>query len=162
MDKKIKTVFVASKMKRFVAFLVDVMPITIIVMVFFINNTSFSVYTNEYLALVERGGDLSELNPAFFKYAQLINVVTYLIWGLYGAYAETTEWRGTFGKKLMKIQVGNVVGEPINGEIAFKRNVLKILTLSIVPILGIWVILDKKNRGIYDVFAKTLVVSYKK
>ncbi|MCK5907584.1 MAG: RDD family protein, partial [Flavobacteriales bacterium] len=84
-----------------------------------------------------------------------------VILGLYSAYAETTSWQGTYGKKILKIKVGDVIGQPLDGGTAFKRNVMKIIVLSTLPLLMIWVLFDKKNRGPYDVIAKTLVVSAK-
>ncbi|MEN8137098.1 MAG: RDD family protein [Bacteroidota bacterium] len=162
MEVKVKTIYVAPKLKRLVAYLIDIIPISFLVYSLFIGFTRYSVLFDEYLEL-GRSGSLSieSLNPAFIKYTNYINLIVIVIWGLYSAYSETTPWRGTFGKHLMKIKVGNVIGEPLDGETAFKRNVLKIIILSAFPFLALWVVFDKKNRGLYDVIANTLVVSDK-
>lgn len=133
----------------------------------FLTFTPYSNLFNEYLEksieIAENGESISmdDLNPAFMNYSQFINIVTMIVFGLYSAYMETTAKRGTFGKSVLKIGVGDFIGKPISGEIAFKRNVLKIITLSIFPLLGLWFIFDSKNRGLHDLFSKTLIVSLK-
>ena len=162
MEIKVKTIFVAPRLKRLVAYLIDIVPITLIVFYFFVSFTSYSNLFADYLNLAETGEiNMAKLDPAFVKYTNYINMIVVVILGLYGAYAETTSWHGTFGKHLMKIEVGYVIGMPIDGGTAFKRNVIKIIVLSTFPLLMLWVLLDKKNRGPYDILAKTLVVSVK-
>ncbi len=159
---EVKTIYVAPKLKRLLAYLIDIIPIMIVVFYFFISFTSYSVLFQDYLKLAETGTmDMSKLDPAFIKYTNHINMIVVVILGLYGAYAETTIWRGTFGKKILKMQVGDAVGQPLDGGTAFKRNVIKIMVLSTLPLLMLWVLFDKKNRSPYDILAKTLVVSSK-
>lgn len=159
---EVKTIYVAPKLKRLLAYLIDILPITIIVFYYFISFTNYSVLFKDYINLAESGAlDMSKLDPAFIKYTNHINMVVVVILGLYSAYAETTSWQGTYGKKILKIKVGDVIGQPLDGGTAFKRNVMKIIVLSTLPLLMIWVLFDKKNRGPYDVIAKTLVVSAK-
>jgi len=159
---EIKAIYIAPKLKRLLAYVIDILPITLIVFYFFISFTSYSELFQGYIKLAESGTlEMSKLDPAFIRYTNHINMIIILILGLYGAYAETTPWQGTFGKKLLKIKVGNEIGQPLDGGTAFKRNVLKIIVLTTLPLLMIWVIFDKKNRGPYDVIAKTLVVSSK-
>jgi uncharacterized RDD family membrane protein YckC len=159
---EVKTIYVAPKLKRLLAYIIDILPITIIVFYIFISSTNYSVLFQDYLEFAESGViDMSKLDPAFIRYTNHINMIVVVILGLYGAYAETTSWQGTFGKKLLKIKVGDSIGRPLDGGTAFKRNVMKIIVLSTLPLLMIWVLFDKKNRGPYDVIAKTLVVSSK-
>lgn len=159
---EVKTIYVAPKLKRLLAYIIDILPITIVVFYYFISFTNYSVLFQDYMKFAESGTmDMSKLSPAFIKYTNHINMIVVVILGLYGAYAETTSWQGTFGKRLLKIKVGDAVGQPLDGGTAFKRNVMKIIVLSTLPLLMIWVLLDKKNRGPYDVIAKTLVVSSK-
>ena len=159
---EVKTIYIAPKLKRLLAYIIDILPITIIVFYYFISFTNYSVLFKDYINLAESGAlDMTKLDPAFIKYTNHINMVVVVILGLYGAYAETTSWQGTYGKKLLKIKVGDVIGQPLDGGTAFKRNVMKIIVLSTLPLLMIWVLFDKKNRGPYDVIAKTLVVSAK-
>ena len=159
---EVKTIYVAPKLKRLLAYIIDILPITIVVFYFFISSTNYSTLFQDYIRLAESGGlDMSKLDPAFIKYTNHINMIVVVILGLYGAYAETTVWQGTFGKKILKIKVGDAIGQPLDGGTAFKRNVMKIIVLSTLPLLMIWVLFDKKNRGPYDVIAKTLVVSSK-
>ncbi len=162
MEVKVKTIYIAPKLKRFVAYLIDIIPITIIVFFYFVSFTGYSTLFDDYIKMAESGTlDMKNLNPAFIQYTNYINIIVVVILGLYGAYAETTSWQGTYGKKLMKMKVGDVIGQPLDGGTAFKRNVMKIIALSTFPLLMIWVLFDKKNRGPYDILAKTLVVSAK-
>jgi len=162
MELKVKTVFIAPRLKRLVAYLLDFLPILFIVYYIFINYTGYSVLFDDYLKEAEGGTvDFEKLSPAFIQYTNYINTIAIVVMGLYGAVAESSSWRATLGKRLMKIKVGDSVGKAIDGGVAFKRNVLKILVLNIVPLLGIWVLFDPKNRGLYDIFSKTLVVSDK-
>lgn len=162
MEVKVKTIYIAPKMKRIGAYIIDILPISIIVFYFFISFTGYSELFSDYIKLAESGTlDMSKLDPAFIKYTNNINMIVVVILGLYSAYSETTSWQGTFGKKILKIKVGDAIGQPLDGGTAFKRNVMKIIVLSALPLLMIWVFFDKKNRGPYDVIAKTLVVSSK-
>ena len=157
-----KTIYIAPKLNRLFAYFIDVLPITIIVFYFFISFTGYSTLFQDYMKLAETGTlDMANLDPNFIKYTNNINMLIMVILGMYGAFAETTSWQGTLGKKIMKIKVGDVVGQPLDGGTAFKRNVLKIIVLSALPLLMIWVLFDRKNRGPYDVIAKTLVISSK-
>ena len=162
MEVKVKTIYIAPKLKRLLAYVIDILPISIIVFYYFISFTGYSALFQDYLKLAESGSlDMANLDPAFIKYTNNINMVIVVILGMYGAYAETTNWQGTYGKKILKIKVGNAIGQPLDGGTAFKRNVMKIIVLSTLPLLMLWVLFDKKNRGPYDVLAKTLVVSSK-
>jgi len=182
MEVKVKTIYIAPKLKRFVAYLIDIIPIWILTFMFFITFTSYSNLYNEFNSTIDAGiqnliaESPEEINadiltqlyvdtlssfPGFVQYSNYINILAIVILGLYGAYAETSEWKGTFGKKLMKIKVGDIIGQPLDGGTAFKRNVIKIIVLSTFPILMIWIIFDNKNRCPYDILAKTLVVSNK-
>lgn len=166
MNVNLQTVYIAPRLKRLLAYVIDILPISIIVYWFFISSTNYSVLFSEYLSMAESNAEaglfnIEELNPAFIKYTNFINILVFVLLGVYGAYAETTNMRGTFGKHILKMAVGNQIGEPIDGGTAFKRNVLKIITLSVMPLLMIWVFLDKKNRAPYDVLAQTLLVSTK-
>ena len=162
MNVNVKTIYIAPKLKRFVAYLLDFLPILFIVYYVFINFTGYSVLFEEYLVQAEGGMVAYEdLSPAFVNYTNIINTVSIVVLGLYGAVAEGSSYRATLGKRLMKIKVGDKFGNAIDGGLAFKRNVLKILVLNIFPILGVWVMFDSKNRGVYDIFSKTLVVSAK-
>jgi len=162
MEVKIKTIYIAPKLKRLLAYIIDIIPITLIVFYYFISFTSYNTLFLDYIKLAESGSlEMSKLDPAFIKYTNNINMIVVVILGFYGAYSETTKWQGTFGKKILKIKVGDAIGQPLDGGTAFKRNVLKIIVLSALPLLMIWVLFDKKNRGPYDIIAKTLVVSSK-
>jgi len=162
MEVNVKTIYIAPKLKRLLAYLIDITPITILVFYFFISYTSYSSLFQDYLNLAESGAlDMTKLDPNFIRYTNQINMIVVVIFGLYSAYSETTSWQGTFGKKLLNMKVGNEIGEPLDGGTAFKRNVMKIIVLSALPLLMLWVLFDKKNRGPYDVIAKTLVVSSK-
>ena len=162
MEVKVKTIYIAPKLKRLLAYFIDILPISIIVFYYFISFTGYSVLFQDYLKLAESGSlDMANLDPAFIKYTNNINMVIVVILGLYGAYTETTSWQGTYGKKILKIKVGDAIGQPLDGGTAFKRNVMKIIVLSTLPLLMLWILFDKKNRGPYDVLAKTLVVSSK-
>lgn len=162
MEIKVKTIYIAPKLKRLLAYIIDVVPISLIVFYYFIWFTDYSQLFSEYIKLAETGAlEMNKLNPDFIKYTNNINMIVIVILGLYSAYFETTNWQGTFGKKILRIKVGDQLGQPIDGGTAFKRNVLKIIVLSALPLLMLWVFFDKKNRGPYDVIAKTLVVSSK-
>jgi uncharacterized RDD family membrane protein YckC len=167
MSLKIKTIYIAPKFKRFLAFLLDYIPIWFLTFYLFVNFTSYSVLLDDYFQIyieaAENGKavEMDDLNPVFLNYTQLINVVTMIILGLYSFVMESGAKRGTFAKSLLKIGVGDSLGNPIAGDVAFKRNVLKIITLSLFPFLAVWVLFDRKNRGLHDVISRTLVVSLK-
>jgi uncharacterized RDD family membrane protein YckC len=167
MSLKIKTIYIAPKLKRFLAFLLDYIPIWIITFYVFVNFTNYSLlwdsYVDLYLKAAEGGKavEMDDLNPAFINYTQLINVVTMIIFGLYSFVMEAGVKRGTLAKSWLKIGVGDSLGNPIAGDVAFKRNVLKIITLSLFPFLAVWVLFDRKNRGLHDLLSSTLVVSLK-
>ena len=143
----------ASRAKRFFAFLIDILPLTLLAGVFYHYTFGFDTLF-DYL---ENRGDIG-VRSAFIKDR---NRVRFFAFGLYVLYALVTEgsaWHGTFGKRLLGIRVVDEYGEPLDRQRAASRNLGKILSYLPLSLGFIWILFDKKRQGWHDKMARTLVV----
>lgn len=85
-------------------------------------------------------------------------VATPLIKAIYSAIAESGKKQATFGKSLMSIRVGDMLGNRIGFGQALGRQLAKLF--SVIPFFFgyLYLFLNKKQQCWHDVVAKTLVV----
>jgi len=147
--------YIASRGKRFLAYLIDVLPISFLVTVIFIVFFDFGDTFNEYL---NRGDDI-EPRVQFLKERNWIRDISFLIWIIYCIFMEASEKQATFGKQLMKIKVAGEQGERLDLKKSLARNLSKTLSAAVIALGFIWILFDKKRQGWHDKIAKTLVIN---
>ncbi len=147
-------IYLASNAKRFIAYLIDILPIVAIVFLIYYKFYDFDIHWRNY---VENREDI-EIRKEFLKYRNQIRNISLAIWVLYGFLMDFSFWQGTLRKKIMGVKVVDYNGNRIDFYQSIKRNFSKML--SIVPLfIGIfWIIFDKHKRGWHDMIAKTILI----
>ena len=145
----------ADRGKRFLAYLIDVLPITVLVFGVFYLFLGFDETLDKYL---NRGTDI-EPRSKFMEQRNWIRDISLLIWIIYCIIFEASPKQGTIGKSLMEIKVVDNAGNRLTLYKSFARNLSKILSYSIIALGFIWILFDKKRQGWHDKLNNTYVVS---
>lgn len=131
----------ANGFKRFVACLIDVLPIWLVSLVIYQTVTGESPLADD-LGLLATPGRI------------LVRDGWLIWWPIYCTIAECTPWRGTFGKKVLGIEVLGPHRRPPGFKRALGRNASKII--SAVPCyLGFfWAFFSKSSNAWHDSIAR--------
>ncbi len=147
----------ASRSRRLLAYLLDMLPILILVTAFFYVFLDFDQVWREYWKDTQN----PTARGAFLYHRNWIRNISMLLWIGYSIGMEGSGYQGTFGKYLTGIKVIDDSGNPITPAIAWKRNLTKIASLAAFGLGFIWILFDKKNQGWHDKLQKTYVVRRK-
>ena len=148
-----RTYYRSSFKKRIVAYLIDIfitsVPATFIAFLFslFILPMIFGVKNVQQI-------DATELGFAFIIWLGVFLLFTVSL-------MESSRWKGTFGKRIMKIEITDSYGNPISFGKALIRNVLKFLTtlsygLVLPSIIQLFMFIRTKQL-FHDKFSDTIV-----
>lgn len=140
--------------KRIVAYLLDVIPITLFVFGVFFYGLGFDKL---YYARLDFPND-PLIREDFLADRNLIRNYSFLVWVIYSILMEISPWQGTLGKRVMGLQVTSIYYERLTLVQAVKRNATKIISLAIFGLGFIWFFFDIDQQSWHDKFAKTLVV----
>lgn len=144
----------ASRGRRLLAYLLDMLPILFLVTAIFYFFLGFDQIWQEYWKDTQ--------NPIargpFLEHRNWIRNSSMVLWIAYCIGMEGSSYRGTFGKYLTGIQVIDDSGNPITPAISLKRNLTKFVSLAAFGLGFIWILFDKKNQGWHDKLQKTYVV----
>lgn len=80
---------------------------------------------------------------------------------LYLAYhtiAEISSWRGSLGKKLMRMEVTSVGGEAYMPQKAFVRNISKILSLILCSAGFLMAAFNRRHQTLHDKISGSVVI----
>lgn len=144
-----------ERSNRFWAYVIDIIPIMVLVVIAYIFLFDFGTTFSNYL---DQNGDLSaRIN--FLKQRNQIRDISLLLWIIYGALMDASKWQGTAGKRIMRIKVTDLQGHPLKSAQSFGRNFSKIISVIPLGIGFIWILFDKKRRGWHDIISKTVVLS---
>jgi uncharacterized RDD family membrane protein YckC len=140
--------------RRIVAYFVDALPITLVVLFFALVVLGHDDTARRHF---RAPGDRA-LRMEYLKERALIRNLSMVLYCAYCALCESSPWRGTLGKRLMGLAVVDVHGRTITFGQSWKRNAFKVL--SFLPLgLGIWWALGSERRQTWhDRFARTVVV----
>lgn len=145
----------ATHPKRILAYLIDMIPIVVLVVVvgylFFDFDTTWSNYLNR--------GDKIMPREAFIKQRNWMRELSFMLWVAYCAVMEASEKQGTWGKQLMGIKVVTELGYRLTLSQSIARNFSKMVTYFIFALLFIWGLIDKKRQCLHDKLHKTYVVN---
>ena len=144
----------AGRGRRFFAFVIDILPITLLIAWVFYAFFGFDEALDGYLS--DRS-DI-EMRRWFIEQRNWIRSVSFLAWLFYSVVMDGAPWQGTFGKQWMGIKVVDEFGQPLGQKQSLVRNLGKVL--SYVPFSRgfFWILFDNKRQGWHDKMARTLVV----
>lgn len=139
----------ASIPRRFVAYILDVVPLLLIVVLF----------SKKILHISVLDVSLMKSNPEqYYAIQQNVRFTVFGGWILVSFLLECSNWQGTWGKKIMGIKVVNGYGEPITMLQSIQRNGIKIVSMLLFGIGFFWIVFNRNRSGWYDIVAKTKVV----
>ncbi|MDN3205265.1 RDD family protein [Algoriphagus sediminis] len=146
--------FLADRTPRFIAYLIDIIPIILLVSAFFYFFLGFDEVLSRYLS---RGNDVQP-RIEFISDRNLIRNISFLIWVVYCIVMESSPKQGTLGKLIMGIKVIDQEGNRLSFSQASLRNLGKIVSAAVIFLGFAWILFDKKRQGWHDKFQKTFVV----
>lgn len=114
---------VAGFFRRFLAFLIDIIPIVII--------TAFVAYLvgfKDVLDMYLRDINNIEYRAVFLSWRNFIRDISFLVYCIYCCVLEATTLEGTLGKLVLKIKVIKKDGTKITLLDSIKRNLFKIVS----------------------------------
>lgn len=141
--------------QRLLAYLIDALPITLIVAAVFYFFFGFDVLLHNYL---ERAPDDLEARRAFMSQRTLIRNISFLLYMAYATVMESSPNQATLGKRALGLSVGDYSGQRLSLKASFIRNFGKLISLSILGLGFLWILFNKERQGWHDKMAKTLVV----
>jgi uncharacterized RDD family membrane protein YckC len=151
---KIDPTMLADRQKRFFAYLIDIIPIGLIVFGFYYFFLGFDIILDNYS---NRNGD-TQPRIEFLKQRNWIRDITFLVWIVYCIFMEASVKQGTFGKLVMGIKVVKENGCRMSIKESISRNLSKIISYFIFSLGFIWILFDRNKQGWHDKMNKTYVV----
>lgn len=145
----------ADRGKRFGAYLIDAIPIGLLVFGVFYLFFDFDETMSEYFS---RGSQL-EPRIKFLKERNWIREISFLVWIIYCGFMEASEKQATLGKMALGIKVVDEQGNRMTLPQSFGRNFSKILSYGVLTLGFIWIFFDRQKQGWHDKISKTFVVS---
>jgi uncharacterized RDD family membrane protein YckC len=146
---------IAPSGKRLVAYMIDILPIILIVGSIFYFFLGFDTIFDRYIS---RGND-QQPRVDFLKQRNMIRELSFLVWMIYCIFMEASSKQGSFGKQLMGIKVVNQYGMPLSFNQSVGRNLSKTLSYFAFGLGLIWILFDKKKQGWHDKLNTTYVVN---
>jgi uncharacterized RDD family membrane protein YckC len=145
---------IAKNRHRLLAYLIDTIPIVLVLVLFSYNFLGFDEVYERY---TNRGDDV-EPRKEFIKHRNLIREFAFLVWIVYCMFMEASVHQGTFGKKIMGIKVVDENGNKMTLQHSVQRNISKMLSYFVVLLGFIWIMIDKNKQGWHDKMSRTFVV----
>ncbi len=145
----------ANNGPRFLAYMIDIVPIIFLVTWVFYMFFGFDVVFEEYLNRAEE----TQPRADFLKQRNFISEISFGLWLMYCIVMEASEKQGTFGKQLMKIKVVDEEGYRMSFNQSVGRNACKVFSHMALSIGFFWILFDKKKQGWHDKLTHTFVVS---
>lgn len=139
---------------RLLAYLIDVLPITLAIAAFYYLFLGFDETFQRYSTA---RGDINA-RIEFLAQRNQIRDLSFLVYIIYCALLEGSAMQGTFGKRLLGLRVTDYNGERLSLARSFGRNFAKIISYIPLGLGFIWALWSKKKRGWHDMIAKTLVI----
>lgn len=118
---------------RFLAYLIDILPIT------------FAIFAiNAQFDFLSQRGQIRDLS--------------FIVYILYCVFTEGSAMQGTIGKRMLGLRVTDNSGRQLTIRRALGRNLAKIISYIPLGLGFIWAIWSNRKRGWHDMIANTLVI----
>jgi uncharacterized RDD family membrane protein YckC len=140
--------------KRFLAYLIDIIPITLALALLAYLFLGFDDVVHRYFGNIH---DL-EAKAEFLFQRNLIRNGSLIVWIVYCIVMESSGMHATIGKWAVGATVVSEGGLPLSFKQALLRNTSKILSILPLFIGCLWAAFSKKHQAWHDKIAKTYVV----
>lgn len=151
----------ARPYKRILAFVVDLFfIIPVITVVILTTNRLLSLPVTPDFSIYGFEISMDEwAEEHFWEIVVLYSVVKLIVLFLYFALFEASVWQATPGKHLLRLKVTSLDSEKISFGNSSVRFLSKIISTQLL-IGYIMIFFTKKNQGLHDLLAKTIVQEY--
>jgi uncharacterized RDD family membrane protein YckC len=139
--------------KRFIAFLIDVIILTVVSMILFGILGAVGIMG----ASSAETSDTAGMMAAMMGASLLVNVVALAIQVGYFTYFESSDRQGTIGKTAMGLIVADENGNRLDTQKALIRNIMRLVSGMICLIGYLMAFFTDKKQTLHDIVAKTNV-----
>jgi uncharacterized RDD family membrane protein YckC len=146
-----------SRSNRLLAYIVDILPITIIVTIIFYFFFGF----DEILSAHLNGNSSIEIRKEFLQQRNIIRDISFLVWIIYSTIMDCSPKQGSYGKQLFDIKIVDDAGMRLTIQKSIVRNFAKIISSLILFVGFLWIFFDKNKQGWHDKIAKCYIVDNK-
>ncbi len=140
--------------KRTIAYLIDILPIVIVVAAVFYTWFGFDEIIQ---ARWRDKGDI-EARREFLQMRNWIRDLSFLIWLGYCFVMEASPMQGTIGKYMLGIKVVDQHGERLSYSRSFLRTSSKLASYAALSLGFLWIVFTKQKQGWHDKAAQTFVL----
>ncbi len=138
---------------RFLAYLIDVLPITLVVAMLYI----FFMGMGDTLKRYASDPRNIEARIAFLRQRNQVRDLSLLVNIVYCSLAESSSLQGTLGKRLLGIRVTDIYGHRLTIGGSFGRNLSKLISALPCALGFLWAIWSPRGQAWHDSIAKALV-----
>lgn len=142
-----------ARYKRFLAYLIDTLPILVIVFTILY----FLGFKNVIINYFANPNNL-ENRTEFLAWRNWVRDLSFLVYVIYSVFLESSNLQGTLGKHLLGLKVIRDDFSPLTFTDSMKRNLFKIVSYLPLSLGFIWIFFSKKKKGWHDYFSKTIVI----
>ena len=139
--------------KRLLAYIIDILPITLLVFAFYFFFLDFDQMLRIYLN--EPGHPFARTE--FLVQRNQIRDIAGMVWLIYGFVMDCLKYQGTFGKQLLNIRVTSVDGKRLTVGQSAIRTVMKIVGAVVLMLGYIWAGFRSDKAAWHDLAAKSRV-----
>lgn len=140
--------------RRLLAYLIDVLPIVLLVTL-----ASYLFFGfDERWATYRKYPQNVEVRVHFYEIRGWIRVAAFLLWLVYSIVMEASPLQGTYGKAALGLRVVGPTGERLTLARSLGRNCAKLLSYYSFGIGFLWAAFSREKRAWHDLLAKTSVV----
>ncbi len=143
--------------RRSLAYMFDILPVTLVMAVLFYFYFGFDEIVQ---ARLQDKGDI-EARKSFLQMRNWIRDLSFLIWLGYCFVMEASPMQGTIGKYLLGIKVVDQHGERLSYSRSFLRASTKLASYAALSLGFLWVAFTKQKQGWHDKAAQTFVICKK-
>ncbi|MCH8823729.1 MAG: RDD family protein [Planctomycetes bacterium] len=147
----------AGHFRRILAYLIDVIPLVIGVVIVYLVFFDFGDVVQRRLA--DRQDPIAHAD--FIELRNQIRTVSFILVILYGMLMEGSPLQGTLGKAICGIKVVDEDGQRLTFSKAIFRNCSKLLSYLVLFLGFFWAFFNKDHQTWHDKFASTYVVNKK-
>lgn len=139
--------------KRFIAFLIDIIILTVVTMILF----GFLATVGFVGASATETSDSAGMVAAMMGASLLLQVVSFALQVGYFTYMESSERQATIGKSAMGLIVADENGNRLDTQKALIRNISRLVSGFICLIGYLMAFFTEKKQTLHDIIAKTNV-----
>ncbi|NOU37041.1 MAG: RDD family protein [Kiritimatiellaceae bacterium] len=141
--------------KRVVAYLIDIIPITLLVIGIFYFYFGFDDAIRAYFA----NKDDLDAKLRFYRFKGLVRDMSFFCWLGYCLFMESSPLQGTLGKYFLGMRVVDSKGETLSFTKALVRTLMKVISYVVLGAGFLWIAFTKQKQGWHDKVAKTFVIN---